>query len=260
MNGTRSLYICRARPLLPDGSQFSFEHHADPAKMQSTTSEGTLCEICARIPFQQLRDGSYRGGTEVFYLLLGKLSDVRDREYCSFCRLICQGISPRAISDKTKIRFRHFPSHDLGFHSDQLAWGVSIRFLDSRKLRILDSNSIDISRIRQWISVCSKDHPECLIPQSTFDSGNEIPNFRAIDVSRRCIASTSSSVKYVALSYVWGQAGTYRLLKSTLGDLMKSESLNRVWSNIPQTIKDAISFHRREVPLGRYVVFDTGRR
>ncbi|KAF0329959.1 hypothetical protein GQ607_002726 [Colletotrichum asianum] len=115
-----------------------------------------------------------------------------------------------------------------------------IDFLREEQTRILDNNFIDIPRIRQWVSFCSENHAECSSPH--FTSNYEIPNFRVIDVRRRCIISMPSSIKYVALSYVWGQVDTYRLLKSNMNELMKSEGLKRVWTHIPWTVRDAISF------------------
>ncbi|KAF4816631.1 Vacuolar membrane-associated protein iml1 [Colletotrichum siamense] len=87
--------------------------------------------------------------------------------------------------------------------------------------------------------------PEASIPSLNMPAGatsdDEIPNFRAIDVSRKCIASIPSSVKYVALSYVWGRVSTYRLLKANVRDLMNTGGLTRVWHDIPRTIRDAIA-------------------
>ncbi|EQB54423.1 hypothetical protein CGLO_05752 [Colletotrichum gloeosporioides Cg-14] len=50
------------------------------------------------------------------------------------------------------------------------------------------------------------------------------------------------SIRYVALSYVWGQVDTYRLLRGNVKDLMKFDGLTRIWEKLPRTIRDVILF------------------
>lgn len=46
---------------------------------------------------------------------------------------------------------------------------------------------------------------------------------------------------YVALSYVWGQVKTFRLLKANKEDVMTDNGLDVYWNDIPLTIRDAVS-------------------
>lgn len=64
-----------------------------------------------------------------------------------------------------------------------------------------------------------------------------------------------NSNRYVALSYVWGQVDTYRLVKGILKGLMKFDGLTRIWENLPRTIRDVILF--TEAIGERYLWVDT---
>jgi len=66
--------------------------------------------------------------------------------------------------------------------------------------RTLDPSAIDISVIKDWLSVCARDHTDfCL-------SGAQIklPGFRVIDCETRRVILAPPKCNYVALSYVWG--------------------------------------------------------
>ncbi|KAF4878135.1 hypothetical protein CGCSCA1_v002878 [Colletotrichum siamense] len=65
----------------------------------------------------------------------------------------------------------------------------------------------------------------------------------------------SNSIRYVALSYVWGQVDTYRLLKGNFKDLMKFDGLTRNWGKLPRTIRDVVLF--TEAIGEKYLWIDT---
>lgn len=232
--------------------QHFFEQHAISTKMQSII-ESRLCDTCTTIPFRQLHENG-KGESQRFSLLVGNVSDVRDRKHCPFCQLIFQGLSTsdRLLDTANVEIYWKYPGF-YRFHSVRFPVGSQIAFFDEKNTRLIDNNGIDISRIRQWLSVCSDRHSSCSLLQYTPD--DEILNFRVIDVFHKCITIIPRNARYIALSYVWGQVGTYRLLKGNMRDLMKPKGLSRVWEHVPLTIRDAISF--TEAIGERYLWVDT---
>ncbi|KAH9236581.1 hypothetical protein K456DRAFT_50443 [Colletotrichum gloeosporioides 23] len=202
-----------------------------------STLDNRLRDICAS-PFRGMHQDWRTSSTDNFSLRLGSASEVRGRTYCSLCRLVSQAISLRYDLPETEnIEIRWLPGWKH-FESRAFPRDTSIELV-GEKVRILDNSNIDISRLRQWLGYCLEHHPVCSNAQPISSGG--IPNFRAIDVSRKCIVPIPSDIKYMALSYIWGQVSTYRLLKNNIEDLMKSGGISRIWHNVPRTIKDAIS-------------------
>ena len=75
---------------------------------------------------------------------------------------------------------------------------------------------------------------------------------RFIDVENECLIERSDSLRYVALSYVWGNANQVKLKIATKEDFLKKNSLSTVV--LPRTIKDVMTLASR---LGeRYLWID----
>lgn len=72
---------------------------------------------------------------------------------------------------------------------------------------------VDFQQIRNWITFCETNHkgPPCRLPQRHFNvqaderRKNSLSGFRLIDTTIDSIVPSALSVKYVALSYVWGK-------------------------------------------------------
>lgn len=65
-----------------------------------------------------------------------------------------------------------------------------------------------------------------------------------IDTVEECLVHSYLSIPYLALSYVWGGAKTFQLTTKNFDSLRIRGSLRRHWSEIPQTIQDAIFLAR----------------
>ncbi|KAK0737988.1 heterokaryon incompatibility protein-domain-containing protein, partial [Schizothecium vesticola] len=63
---------------------------------------------------------------------------------------------------------------------------------------------------------------------------------RAIDVREERLVDITAPERYVVLSYVWGQAPSFRLLRDNLARLCESGGLRAIQSKLSQTVKDAI--------------------
>ncbi|CAO2649177.1 Nn.00g101260.m01.CDS01 [Neocucurbitaria sp. VM-36] len=69
---------------------------------------------------------------------------------------------------------------------------------------------------------------------------SDTSNFRVIDVESGCIRSVALDIRYVTLSYVWGQLPMFKLLKGNFEHLSQERSLDDILPVLPGTIRDAI--------------------
>ena len=108
--------------------------------------------------------------------------------------------------------------------------------------RLLDEKWIDPSIGSLWLRECEGRHGlEC--NEHGWAIAMEKPKFlRVVDVQDYCIKSVTESTtcRYIALSYVWGQAKMIKLLYSNMERLMRTNGLLEVVHALPQTITDAI--------------------
>ena len=69
-------------------------------------------------------------------------------------------------------------------------------------------------------------------------------NVRAIDVQTLCVVPLEDAVRYVTLSYVWGQVTTLKLQRNSL-KTFEEYGLRPLWDQIPKTIRDSIELVRK---------------
>jgi hypothetical protein len=121
-------------------------------------------------------------------------------------------------------------------------------------LRVVPYKRIDPTLVKSWISFCEKNHHAC----NHTPKGHKIHyefNLVFIDVDRRCLVKATSTHRYLALSYVWGEVEQLRLSVASIKDLEKENSLDRYWFQVSPVLKDAIEFTRE---IGeRYLWADT---
>ena len=108
--------------------------------------------------------------------------------------------------------------------------------LKGRKLRFNDR--IDLQLARQWLEVCETTHQDTCAPHK---SDETLFQFRCIDVQARCVKEfTFAKPRYIALSYVWGDAKQVKLGKDTVDRLFTPGGLNDECQDIPRTIRDTM--------------------
>ncbi|KAH8805378.1 heterokaryon incompatibility protein-domain-containing protein [Xylogone sp. PMI_703] len=98
---------------------------------------------------------------------------------------------------------------------------------------------VDFDLCRSWINICIEDHGGNCTPVPL----HEFPGRRltVIDVERRMIVLGVSACSYAALSYTWGKGvKQLELSQITLKRLTTPGGLDDEWSDIPQTIRDAM--------------------
>ena len=139
-------------------------------------------------------------------------------ELCSF-RLRVQVDNPTVTSSETQLPFHYG--------------------------RILNPGTIDLSIGKFWLSNCEETHGDACNEQGWFFALQK-PNFiRVIDVWDFCLVEVTdpevSLPRYVALSYVWGQARQFMLQTYNKKELMeKNGLLQHFHYDFPRTIRDAM--------------------
>lgn len=114
---------------------------------------------------------------------------------------------------------------------------------------------IDLALVQNWLNDCL-DHDSCknnrVAQQDNMAQIFYTSGFRLVDVIEGRLVEKTEPCKYIALSYVWGQAASFGLCtkKENLSTLSQPSSLDRshtqdgVSKRLPRTIADAISFCR----------------
>ena len=110
--------------------------------------------------------------------------------------------------------------------------------------RLLDAKNIDLSLGAVWLHDCESNHGSQCSEQSWSSSVQPPPSLRAIDIHNLCVVNVPNlhELRFVALSYVWGNPGleTLMLSSSNIGQLSRKNGLLGFSQWIPTTIKDAI--------------------
>lgn len=122
--------------------------------------------------------------------------------------------------------------------------GVRIRYHEHASGAVVDP-SMDYQRLRKLIDTCLDSHRRC-----DFDfncgKGKLSPDTLFIDVKSLCLVQTPApTVEFVALSYVWGNAVTFKTEKANRASLMEEGAFERLKDKIPRTILDAMTLVRR---------------
>lgn len=121
----------------------------------------------------------------------------------------------------------------------------------------LDPNWIDLKLSKMWLWECETKHGDDCCQQG-WDIARRAPRvLRVIDVQKRCVVSIAnpSACRYVALSYMWGGVKGLAFSYKNSEVLMQEGSLERLATEIPRTILDAMEVV--EEMQERYLWVDT---
>lgn len=108
-------------------------------------------------------------------------------------------------------------------------------------VQFVSTDSIDLGLCSKWLRDCETRHlPYCR------DLGQEITKlplpqeFRLVDTVDDCIIPAPQDCRYIALSYVWGQAAILKLNEDNAETFERPGSLTRHMADLPRTVQDAI--------------------
>lgn len=115
--------------------------------------------------------------------------------------------------------------------------GIGVRPLD---------HAIDKTLIASWIRGCDNDHAgACHSFQNQWAQIRPAQDILLIDVEHLCLASQSSvpgPLKYVALSYVWGdEKHPFQTLQNNVSLLSQPNAFSEHLSRVPLTVQDSMA-------------------
>jgi hypothetical protein len=97
---------------------------------------------------------------------------------------------------------------------------------------------LDYGLIRGWIEQCENGHSGRCEKAATRNY-TLTADLLVVDVLRKCITPAPPACRYLALSYVWGNATQLQLTRQNLNEL--SRELRLAASDVPATIRDAMT-------------------
>jgi len=104
--------------------------------------------------------------------------------------------------------------------------------------------TVDLQHIQRWRQACRATHGACCNDDYSNALAKSIDQLMLVDVisGSLTILPTSSPIKYVALSYVWGNAPMFKTTTNNIETLLQRGALYEPSNNavLPDTIRDAI--------------------
>ena len=100
--------------------------------------------------------------------------------------------------------------------------------------------------VKNWVDLCCKSHGSTCRIERGPDFYHMItrPYFGVIDVIDMCLKPLSEDARYVALSYTWGNARTYKTTLRNVSQHTQHRGLEPFEHLLPQTISDTINLVR----------------
>jgi len=110
---------------------------------------------------------------------------------------------------------------------------------------VLEPDQIDLNLGRMWLDNCEQTHGVSCSKQAWPFNLGWPECFRLVDVDDLSVIEVTgpqvSSYRYLALSYVRGEAPTFQLLQSNKNKLLRTHGLLKIFrQSLPKTIRDAI--------------------
>lgn len=120
--------------------------------------------------------------------------------------------------------------------------------------RIVPKNVADIDRMKEWLHICENYHVDTCGRFISSSIQNIPESLRVMDVEDMCLVSvapeslpgSTKSLRYIALSYVWGNIGSIEQYKTTESNFhIRTTKGGLLNVPFPRTIQDAIIVTRR---------------
>ena len=233
-----------------------------------------LCRECSELVFNPPAPlfSSRNPFAQTQKAMLGSLDEIQSRR-CPFCALIAHAVFEIQRSDALILEPDQqigvwwgentgLPGFNLLFKGKGNSRGTIISILAANPatsprpqtnpsvplppacLREVHRSKISIDRAQRWLKHCRDNHSECRVKTV---KGAPIPSvfpslevIRLIDVRERCLIETRRFLRYTTLSYVWGNTSSLRLTRANLALLSEPGGLQKRWTLLARTIRDAI--------------------
>ncbi|KAF8967827.1 heterokaryon incompatibility protein-domain-containing protein [Flammula alnicola] len=207
--------------------------------LDEDTSRFKLCDVCQKL------DLSATNNRKAAKYSLGTVSRITGNLLCPFCRTVAK-IHNFQDEDSTeqvfiewnlKQGFRGLRNADnLVFLNEETS---ASPYGSARRVQ----PQIDPALIKKWLLLCERLHEACTpVPViKTLENPSGLEILRCIDVQDQCIVEAAPGVRYVALSYVWGQTvPAVRLQRDNKTQLEAKGGMLGIRQVLPRTINDAI--------------------
>ena len=244
--------------------------YLDEFAIQKLGHSGELCEVCQHINSKYLMDCPLDQIVE--QIKLATLEWIVEHEKCTFCRLVAltlrDNVTPRKLNHhvgekavECTIQFLPMDTdnskreicvvtHPAPEGMNNYKWSTFYNFVSSELPpsdggifdRCIRMPEINYDLLRKWYQGCASGI--CGGGIDPAPDGEQPRCFRVIDVERYCVVHHESGLPYVALSYVWGFGQQLQNNRKTRQSLEQHEApLERI-GQLPNTIKDAVTFTR----------------
>jgi hypothetical protein len=189
-----------------------------------------------------------------FPVCLGRATDLRHRaSYCVSCNKICEFMniighsfweSENALlmlnrTERSSSEFYVELSTDRSVSSS-----AALRLLHENTPGVLvHSHFIDVNQIRRWLRHCDEQHAGNCHHLSSWKTIAPPESLLLIDVCWGCLVEMPGTIRYCALSYIWGQLPNSLETRQENIELLKQNgSITSEKNNslIPKTVRDAI--------------------
>ncbi|KAH7062142.1 heterokaryon incompatibility protein-domain-containing protein [Macrophomina phaseolina] len=215
-----------------------------------------LCGFCNHLRLYHLF--SCLEGAETITLDLGRLSDIRRRRHCSFCRFVSHFFDywyksrPQRRGVTLEITKPYGDWFSVNAKEKRIIHAMCYALV--QKLAITGPvpstqnpmahfstvrTRLDWSRVKEWFRDCTSNHGHSFIEKAI--AAATLPyGFKLVDIRKRCVVNAPKEFRFAALSYVWGdkRRREFEITKSNWAEACVKDFLRRV--HLPRSISDAI--------------------
>jgi hypothetical protein len=217
----------------------SFSPSSAAQKNRNLSAKSNLCRRCSEIDLDMLLSRSHKtqAGQAAKELSPVPSWDILS---CALCSLFRSTLRPFWSKQAgRKVPLRTYSSNKMvdkvwsSISTNLLEVGHSGRYIVSQPegvdgpVKIIKDEINSFDCVKDWISLCSSRHRICDVEVRSSNACQKL-----IDCETRAIV-IGENRPYVALSYVWGLSSD------------KSEDANRLPTNMPNTIQDAMTLTKR---------------
>ncbi|KDR70006.1 hypothetical protein GALMADRAFT_230334 [Galerina marginata CBS 339.88] len=215
--------------------------------MNDQTDIPPLCDVCQTLDLWKTNN------REVAKYSLGTWEDVKRKAEmdprCPFCAMI-RSFSNRFFqgwyeTGEASIEWMAKGGFFFNTQGDNLAFlnedTATSPYGSTRPVQLV----IDHALFKKWLKLCEVHHEKTCTPKSSFiktaESKAGVKVLRVIDTEDHCIVKAAPGIRYIALSYVWGQVvSSIRLQRDNVTELSTKGALLSLRQEFPRSIKDAI--------------------
>lgn len=218
----------------------------------------SLCKICRNL---------HRITEDFKEIDFGSVAEIQSKHTCPICRSVLRILLPRPAAQYSlqqqiapspqKVTLKRMGRDGFYIWKDGIIRGELDYFFSNSQI---DAQSVwwspfqdtahktpniwDHVKVNQWITKCDSDHNRCKAIHLVRSMRPPIKSY-FIDTLDNCLVYRDTSVRYLALSYVWGNAVMFKTTSSNYNALQQHGALVNIEPLLSPVIRDAIEVSRR---------------